>query len=27
LGKVGRISPGTEYGFAMQLPVIYRLEG
>jgi protein TonB len=27
LGKVGRISPESEYGFAMQLPVIYRLEG
>lgn len=27
LGKVGRISAGAEYGFAMQLPVIYRLEG
>jgi len=27
LGKVGRISQGAEYGLAMQLPVIYRLEG
>lgn len=27
LGKVGRIPQGAEYGLAMQLPVIYRLEG
>lgn len=27
LGKVKRLNPGTLHGFAMRIPVIYRLEG